>query len=397
MIDKRKQLKKAIWSAYKPRIEKVIEEYDSSGIANIFPPSKDYKSSELFRAFQNRDNYEFIEKAKRFLIKNVFEFAPLDERLFSETNYEFMFEGLFGDELLVTALNRSIAYYLLKTAFVICYYHLVRAKEKTFLDSFKQLKDDKREGVYFRGQTNTEWRITPSILRNLNKSIVLDDNYYFKLLTKNRLEWKYNTLIRNTRRSMKYEKYAFMQHACSFSPFVDFTSKKEIAISFALSNASNFNDFNNNNSSVFDVTVSDVFKISDISDANEFLRKYFELRVINSSYFVMGRDYRLSKSDETDVTINITSLTELFRQLTPKFRLFDLPMNDRMKYQKGSFLCFYDCICLKNFICYELNNDIDLDKSEISTLKKRTILEEVYKDRKFDPEHLMNPYLFFNE
>lgn len=74
-----------------------------------------------------------------------------------------------------------------------------------------------------------------------------------------------------------------------------------------------------------------------------------------------------------------------------------IPVNDRMKYQKGVFICFYNCIALKTRICYELNEDIDLNKNIIKTSDKVDILKGIYNSIKYDQEHLLNPYLIFTE
>lgn len=68
-----------------------------------------------------------------------------------------------------------------------------------------------------------------------------------------------------------------------------------------------------------------------------------------------------------------------------------------MIYQKGLFICFYDCLCLNDYIAYELCPDLILKNYKIKVEDKRKISKSIYINREYDPEHLMNPYLYFKE
>ena len=56
--------------------------------------------------------------------------------------------------------------------------------------------------------------------------------------------------------------------------------------------------------------------------------------------------------------------------MTPDYRVFDIPTNDRMLYQKGLFVCFYNCLCLKDCIAYELCPDLFLTKICVGKRKR---------------------------
>lgn len=383
-------------------VDSYIKKYDESDFMSIFPPLSVFKTEELINALSDRSNYELLEEGKGIIIEyanslkhNGGIFFPVDDI------YRMLSKDYFFEKSLEFVKHRKMYYYLLKIAFFVGYISSVERKEKLYISSFNEIESEKNDNIYYRGQIDSSWRISPSILRDFNKNVVLDDNYYFRLLSKTGLEAKYNELIRTDKTWEKYSKYAFMQHSLSFSPFIDFTKEKEIATSFALSNPSQINVLESKDSAVFSIKVDSKFKIDDKIAAYHFLHDDFYIDVINSDYFVLGKNYLLRGVDNNgksfEKSICITSISKLLARLRPSFRLFDIPVNDRMKYQKGVFICFYDCIAIKNRICYELNRDIGLHESIIRTRDKKDILKGIYNHRKYDQEHLLNPYLFFTE
>ena len=190
-----------------------------------------------------------------------------------------------------------------------------------------------------------------------------------------------------------------MQHASSYSPFIDFTTNPIISTSFALSNASSFNDFRGNDSAIIVLNNKDESNfIRNKKDAKYFLKNDFNIRIINSKYFKLGEKYMLEKSDGTYETLCITSYFDLINELRPEYKIITVPTNDRMKYQKGLFLCFYNCLCVNSTIWYELNKDASFLKFIIPRRTKRKMLDSIYKEqRQYDPEHLLDPYLTFKE
>lgn len=390
---------KDIIKEFKVVAEICIDQEDIFGAKKIFPPLAKYNQEELLLAYKDEDNRPLIEEAKQiFLTYASRHYAVRGERgtfLFSYQDLESFINNNDNDYILRKNIKTKY-YYLLLTAFVL-YFN----ERKTILKKYHrydEIKESNSSNTFYRGQTNSEWRITPSVLRGLEKNIIFDDNYYFMLLDKHGLEDKYNELIR-TSGPNKYSKYAYMQHSCSCSPFIDFTRKNEIAASFALSNPGNLNDFNNNDSAIYSLYIQNSLEhtINDEQEARSFLRKTFRLDIINSSYFILGHNYSLVDSNGKVKNIVITSIKKLLQELTPNFKIFDIPTNDRMKYQKGLFVCFYNCICLKDSVFYELNKDIVLTKSIIKVSDKRTILDSIYKERKYDQYHLLNPYVYFTE
>ena len=397
--------KTTIASSFASLVESYISKNDSDNIMSIFPALANYNTDELFIAFFDKSNYKYYDEAKSVIYEhailvnrtsNIFLYASEVENYI----HKVLDYYVFGDSVHLIKHKRGV-YYLLKLSVFLGYRRLIKPKEQKYVSSFDDVIKDKRNNTYYRGQIDSNWRISPSVLRDLNKSVVFDDNYYFRLLNKTKLEDKYNDLIRTSHYYEKYSKYAFMQHALSFSPLIDFTKEKEIATSFALSNPSQINVLENHESAVFDIKVDSNNRIEDKIDAYDFLKKDFKIDVINSDTFVLGKKYKLKGFDDSgkeyEKIICISSIDDLLERFRPKYKLFDIPVNDRMKYQKGVFICFYDCIALKTRICYELNSDIDLYKSLIKTADKKDILKGIYKNRKYDQEHLLDPYLFFTE
>lgn len=395
---------KTFKTQFKTMIEIHIKEIDYLKIGALFAPYESYSVNSLKSITQEQSNVKYINKVK----ESFFEFLSTQDLLIDNTKVfvskDRIIEYINSEEGKLSDTKTKL-YYLLKLAFVVAFYQRLFERLDKKIDNIESLEGVKNfeDYHYFRGQTDFEWRMSPSILRNLKLDIVLDDNYYFKLLNEIGLEQKFNDLIKPTGFSVenKYNKYAFIQHSCSYSPFIDFTKDSIIATSFALSNSNRLNDFRNADSSIIcmrfrEERIENIIK--DKKTARSFIKNDLKLKVLNSDFFVFGKTYELTNSDETKVSLHIDSIDKLLDAMTPKYKVLDIPTNDRMIYQKGLFICFYDCLCLKDFIAYELCPDLFFTKVCIQKRKKRGILERIYKNyRQYDPEHLMDPYLFFKE
>ena len=396
-------MEKTIEAQFKMMANIYLKKIDYADISRLFGKYESYTLDMLRGVYDNSDNIECIDYAKKDFISFVsYQRMEMDgTRVYVSSQDISDYINREGG-----LSTKTKYYYLIKLAFVTAFYHRINErleKQNISLDSVDSL-EYLHQYHYFRGQTDYEWRMSPSILRNLNMDIVLDDKYYFELLSEQNLEDKYNNLIKATPGfsvENKYNKYAFIQHSTSFSPFIDFTKEPIIAISFSLSNAMRLNDFRNSDSSIicmrFDEQKSDSL-ITDKKTARAFIKNDMKLEIINSDTFILGKKYELTNSDGRTSLICITSIEELLDRMTPRFKVLDIPTNDRMLYQKGLFICFYNCLCLKDFIAYELCPDLHIAKVCVKKRKKRSILNNIYKNyRQYDPEHLMDPYLYFNE
>ena len=248
---------------------------------------------------------------------------------------------------------------------------------------------------FFRGQTNYEWNLIPSMIRNLNDNVKLNMNFFNKKYLTLKLKDKYYKMFGKDK--IDYLFLSFMQHACSYSPFIDFTKSNIIGLSFALSNPNSFNDFTNKNGSLFIVSIDSNEILRSEEKINEFLQKEYQLIYLDRKTLGFGENVSFKENEEEKILF-LSDFKTIINLLTPKYKLIDLPTNDRMKYQKGVFLVFYGCICVNDTIFYQLNNKFKLLKLKINKMNKRIYLEKIYKNYRFyDPEHLMKPYLYFNE
>lgn len=393
----REENNKSVEELFKDVAIEYITKKDKYDIASIFESYDSYTINELFTI--NEFNEGLIAGAKRNILNYARESAP---NIYDLEVY--IYDDIIDTRAKQSRKTKLRLYYLLLIAFVNAFYQAVGVFREIEYDKFKPEELDS-EGYYaYRGQSNAEWRISPSMLRGLNKDIAVDDNYYFYLLKEDEKEERYNDLIKHRGTlDNKYYKYAFMQHAASFSPLIDLTGEFLIATSFALSNVSNANEFREHNSVVFQINIPNSSKtiIKNPREARNFLKNEFEMKVISSSHFKLGKEYMLIKKvdvGDSKVTIKYDSIIDFINALIPKYKVINIKTNDRMKYQDGSFICFYGCLCLKTYICYELCEGLKITKIIIPKNKKRKILNDIYKNhREFDLEHLMDPYKYFNE
>lgn len=306
----------------------------------------------------------------------------------------------------------DLAYYLVLATFVRLAY-----KERPFAKDFFQevtIKDFKQFDMpkdiaglsLYRGQCDCDWAISPSVLRDLGRSIFLNDNSYYTLTKENGLfdKWKMHMRLPA---GHAYQRYSFFQHACSFSPLIDFTSDPLIAASFALANAGAKNVFLKQPAVIYELQILDDGKersrvIDNTQDARDFLKYKFSITALETDTFVLGKAYPYQRIDPSGKRITekvcCTNIRDAIDKLTPRFVIIDCPTNDRMIYQKGKFLVFYSCIALKGRILYELNHTFVPRKYVIPPEAKTALLTDIYQNhRSIDPEHLMNPYLFFQE
>mgnify|MGYP003290125183 CR=1 FL=1 len=387
-----------IETAFKKAVEQYIDDIDYLKIASIFAPYNEYTIETLFEVINYKDNLELLMIAR----DSFYEFYETYIQLKSYRDTVFYiddFKHYLESEHYLK--NKTRLYYLLKLAVVIGFY---KRLDKRYDKRIIHIKNIEELSLYnnhsiFRGQTDFNYRISPSIFRNHKGNILFDDDYYHSILSDTGLEGKFDRLIRDHSMN-RYSKYAFIQHSCSYSPFIDFTKDIIIATSFSLSNSSKINEFKDNDSSVYCLNIeSDLEKlITNKWKARSFLVNDFKMRIVDSTYFVFGKLYSLEKADGTFYSFSHYSIRDFLDDLTPKLAIIDIPTNDRIVYQKGLFVCFYDCLCLKDFIAYELNPDFSFIKLKIAKKNKRSLLNAIYKNnREYDPEHLLNPYLVFNE
>ena len=293
-------------------------------------------------------------------------------------------------------------YLIIVLAFVI---EMNQVAKKTTKKIENEINLFNEKNVLYRGQSNSEWRLCPSVIRNLDKNIVFDDLYYIQMTKDNGLDDKINALMRHRVGFNAYDKYAFLQHACSFSPLIDLTHDKIIATSFALSNTCEFNIYSEKSSKIYTFkarNLKDNDIITDKNSARDFLKNDMKLYIIKSKKIQFGMTYTLNQIDEfgckIKYKIKINSIPKLIKLLTPSYKFIDITTNDRMRYQQGAFLVLYGCLVIKDKIFYELNEKFIFSEEIIDPENKNDIKNIIYtKHREYDITHLLDPYKYFSE
>lgn len=314
-------------------------------------------------------------------IKIFFECKMILKKYLPEYYEKYCCENLMGNFV----VNNKIILKEITLALIISLYNKSKVKQRTNVQ-------------FYRGQTNYEWGLCPSICRDDKKSLVTLDYINYRYNKTGFIE-KYQKYIDPSYKTVDYISMSFAQHACSYCPFIDITKEKNIAQSFALSNPNKFNDFEYKTSAVFTINAQESNIIKNLDEINSFLNQLnFIVGYNNRKTFKIGESYELTDNYGHRMLFEFTSIENIINILTPKYIVFDYSNNDRIKYQKGAFILFYDCLIINNKIFYELNSSICINKEKIENFKKKNLLSKIYKyEREYDQSHLYNPYLIFNE
>jgi hypothetical protein len=197
-----------------------------------------------------------------------------------------------------------------------------------------------------------------------------------------------------------------LQHSCSYSPFLDFTKDSDIALSFALSNSGSINDFNNEESSIYQLFLTsgkDEIVTVNSKEALRSLLNSFSVYCLKTK-IVLG-SAPLFATYDTQGNLGIpymkytfSSFASIVNALTPKVLFIDVPTNDRMKFQKGTFVLFYDFLMVDQHIFYNLNPSFYIEKMVIPPNVKTSMLRSLEKNHPYcQQRYLMDPYDFFRD
>lgn len=239
------------------------------------------------------------------------------------------------------------------------------------------LKNIKNQWV-FRGHADKSWYPEATLLRNINRetTYILDkyeiENKYkvYNLISKYKKIFGHYTL--------NYEFLSYMQHSTSYSPMIDFTNNFKIALSFALSNIGNINQFHNIDSSVICTLVDSEMSIDNTINN-------FEIGILSSKPWTVK---------------DLSVIYKRFGRLHNTFlreSVSKQQVNDRMKYQNGLFLMYDGYISFPTYTMpYHLRKG--LLKIIINHTVKKAIYDELYdKNRQYLQHYLLNPYQYFTE
>lgn len=381
-------------------VEDYIKNNDFYHFAELLGTYEEHRKEDLINFLNNPENNSQIIR--------------FTEELFYEKNI-FLLDNIRERHSEISRSNeKKYLFYLSKYAFIRSLDEMKDKSEDIIIDSKNMeliLSEDGRRNVFYRGQANYEWYINPAMIRNLNENVVLDYDFLMHKLLNSKLEEKFNDIFRKEYRNFdSFKKLSFLQHSVSYSPFVDFTKYSVIASSFALSNSNLINDFYSKKACVFEISIknneksSELFKkIDNHRVATNFIKHNFNINLIYTKGLILGKKYKINKVDSSGNLVSSTyfdfsSIKRALYDLMPSYTLIDVPTNDRMFYQKGLFLVFHNCVAINGRIFYELNEDIIFKRYIIYPKSKRMILDKIYSNhRKYDAEHLLNPHLYFNE
>jgi len=414
-------MNKELYILYLEAIDNLIKKLDVYNFKKILLSRKNKKPETLLEFIKIKDNQVQIRIYLERLLYSLANSVQIETMTLEKHIYELMRMAIYGDELSTTknlsTEDCELFFDLILYSFLYDIYQgldnnqpefsKIYFAQRSFEEHIVQTEDllNDSEKMFYRGQT-IECSMSPSMLRNLNKNISINCDTY-EYIIRERGD-KYDAHFRS---GGIYEKMAFFQHSTNYSPMLDFTSKKIVAGSFALSNSNDINHFENNDSIIFGIQKIGDNEINNVIDkvelANRFFENDFYIDVIDSESITLFKTYSLMscKKDKTTgkitkkrKNITFTTFSDLYKYLTPTFKFIDVKTNDRMKYQEGLFLVFYGCVSLRGRIFYEFNPYFNLYRFVIYKNNKRDILDGIYKNyREYDLKHLMDPYTFLSE
>ncbi|MBR6517431.1 MAG: FRG domain-containing protein [Bacilli bacterium] len=258
---------------------------------------------------------------------------------------------------------------------------------------------------FYRGQSHYSWGLVPSFFRNFNFKTeddgeVVDIYKMYLNYEKSGLISKYNETIATKKiensTDLNYDFISYMQHSVAYSPLIDITSKFEIGMQFALGNKADINSFYGYDSALFAFINSNVDNTEYMS-IDELLQNDFRVTVLKGK-IKPGTIMIVENSVGLPESLDCTTIDQIIVHLTPKYIIIDNVKNDRMKYQHGKFILFYDYVLVNQQIMFALNNDFKAIKFKITTTKKNTLYKNVNnKFPQYNMDYLMNPYDYFKK
>lgn len=238
-------------------------------------------------------------------------------------------------------------------------------------------KYSNRKVFYFRGEDNFEYSLIPSFYRKklfLDEITIIDDEYLKRTYKENGMLRKYNRIFNS---KYGYGFLAFMQHTFAFSPFLDFTNSHIVALSFATTKIREGND-----GSIY------------VFDTSNDVSKYRKLE----KRFVVYARRRLRILD----IIGDKKLFDCtYKDFEPRMRLLKNQPNDRMRYQKGIFVDFYNCFIVNGILLLPVGSEkitkyrIDYTSTKLNKLSIANKIRKQYPYYKY--RALMNPYNYFKD
>lgn len=229
---------------------------------------------------------------------------------------------------------------------------------------------------YFRGESNAHWILSPALIRNLAQKGIkqtIDQSYLDEMYTPFFDVYKSKISKLHSKSRMLF----YIQHAISYTPFIDITKELWVALSFALE------PYQKNPEIADDIAIYTFNLKTNKRKSVAMLKTHTAIEKVLDNYSFTIHQPRKN----TNATLHIIDSTELNI------------LNDRMQYQKGAFLLinqsYYDGV--DNVQSFS-KSDIEIQKYIIS----HSLLFALYKMMKenhphYTLEYLYNPYLLFSD
>lgn len=361
-------------------------------------------------------NFYSDKKYGLFGFINSLGFSDCCEALFKELNFEpptsvkAYLKSLQDDNKIELPLKIAVAVVTYKIATA----DVDRTDQKEEIDNadvlelkIKKIRDgSKKEKVCFRGQADSSWGLSPTLLRDFGpentKSGFLIDGIALKRIYENSKLFSRSEKLRLSGKDLDYEFVSLMQHARSYSPLIDFTSSLAVAETF-LCDKKNLNTFMFKGGTIFVAKVPDHL----VKDPGEFS---FEERLNDNPIYLINKSIQLGfkmkltryppEKNENVPAANFETFNDAITTLTPKVVAFFDMTNDRMKVQQGCFLFFYGFACFQGNVFFQLNKEFKIFGLKVSASVKKKIDKRFPKgDRKnfLSTAELLDPYLLLNE
>lgn len=267
-------------------------------------------------------------------------------------------------------------------------YFLVRedyAVEDLLIDNVHFINNDGHH--WYRGQSNYNWLLIPSMFRNLDnvfsRDTIVDKKAIEQIYSDNGMLKKWEQVFKNSK--VDYAFLSYMQHSIEYSPLLDFTSDFPSALSFSLSNRRCVNDFAYIDSAVFQIEVKENRMLNTKGGD---LPPGFSITFLPNAYVigapVLGKPMR--------------TYSDIIKALTPDFVMIDEVNNDRMRYQNGKFIFFYNYLSIQGTVFTWLNKDLNITKLRIRKEDKNKWCEKLRRDYQYlTVDKMMNPYSYFSD
>lgn len=382
-----------------------MEEY-SFGLTNIFDVNK-MSEEEIFHFLNIEEHkkniyyflYELREKYKEF------------EDGFNEKIYDLFFDYKKYSEKIKD--NKVIYRLFIKC---LCAYSIIDTKindgggikkitlNLNNLEKFLSKYEDPDH--LYRGQSDYSWDIIPSIFRGhifftSHEGEIFDkDLMYYKYYNSGLIQ-KYNSTIAKPIIScsgdLSCEFIAYMQHSVAYSPLIDVTSKSLIGLQFALGNKAYINDYYGKDAAIYDFQDLGNNSYDDNQRNIDENNENFTIIILKKKITV-GKIMKVEDINKNVKTLDCTSISKIIKILTPKYKIINSILNDRMRYQHGKFIIFYDYVLVENKIIYWLNKNLKVEKYHIDKNLKDKIYDILNeKFPQFNMDFLMNPYEYFKK